>query len=344
MSSELRIGMIGCGEIAYKATAKSIQAAENARMVIGMDPVEHVAQSFGETYDVEATTRTEDVLSRSDVDAVVISAPHYLHEPLTIQAAEAGKHVMVEKPIACNVKQADAMIDACAKAGVKLAVNLVSRYTGAAIRAKELIEQGAIGKVLALKFHVAADKKETYWTQGYSGRVQTDWRTLKEKSGGGILMMNLVHDIDRMRYITGLEAVRVYSEYDTFLTDVEVEDFITVSIRYDNGALGNILASSCARGGEGTGNRIYGADGQLLFGSNLRVFTTRNVEGLEQGRWNEVEVPSMDGRRIFVERFADAVFANQPPEIPGEEGRKTLEVIEAAYLSGERCEPVTLPL
>jgi predicted dehydrogenase len=336
--------MLGCGEIAYKATGEAVKASSNAEMVIAMDPVEHVARSFADTYGAEATTEAAHVLERADVDAVVISAPHYLHAPLAIQAARYGKHVIVEKPIACTLGQADGMIAACRDAGVRLAVFLPSRYATATAKARELVQEGAIGDVLALKFHAASNKPLTYWTGGYTQRVTTDWRMSKEKSGGGILIMNLVHDIDRMRYITGREAVRVFAEYDTFATDTEVEDFITVSIRYDNGALGNVLASSCARGGDSTGNRIYGSDGQIIFGRGLRVYTDREVAGLKKGAWTELDVSGEDNRRVFIERFAEAVFEGKAPDVPGEEGRKTLEVIRAAYRSGETHQPICLPL
>jgi predicted dehydrogenase len=337
--------MVGCGEIAYKATAKSIQATDNTEMVTGVDPVEHVARSFGETYGIETTTNLDAVLASHEVDAVIISTPHYLHAPLAIQAARAGKHAMVEKPIACTVEQADEMIAVCREAGVLLSVCLVSRYNPEAIRAKALIEQGAIGQITALQFHGASNKPDSYWTGGYSGRVQTTWRKSLEQSGGGILIMNFVHDIDRLRYITGLEAVRVYAEYGTYATNIEVEDWITISIRYDNGAMGNLLASSCARGGESTGNRIYGTEGQIVFGrGGMRVYTDAEVEGLERGTWNEIELPQVDSRQIYLDRFARAVSQGRAPDIPGEEGRKTLEVIEAAYRSGASHQPVTLPL
>jgi predicted dehydrogenase len=156
--------------------------------------------------------------------------------------------------------------------------------------------------------------------------------------------MNLVHDIDRLRYITGLEATRVSAEWDTYCTDVEVEDFISVTLRYDNGAIGNMLASSCARGGRGPGNRIYGTHGQIIFeGRNsIQVYTTREVPGLASGEWNEVALESIDSGALAMDRFAAAVLDGEPVDIPGEEGRKTLEVIVAAYESAESGGPVVL--
>jgi len=275
----------------------------------------------------------------------VISAPHFLHEPLTLQAAAAGKHVMCEKPIACTLEQADRMIDACKEANVLLAINLVSRFETGTLKAKELIEAGVIGKVIAMQFHVMVDKPETYWTGGYSGRVTTDWRMSKEKSGGGVMVMNLVHDFDRFRFMTGLEPVRVSCEYDTFLTETEVEDYISAVYRFDNGAIATATASSAARGKGGRGNRILGTHGQISFEKwgMLEVFATEEKAGLKAGEWNQIELErGGNSRAHYTEQFADAVFNGGAAPIPGEEGRKTLAMIDSAYRAGETHQTVTI--
>lgn len=340
----LRIGMIGCGEIGV-ANARSIHNAQNACIAMAMDVVEDVAKDIGEKYDAPHTTDVKELLANPDVDAVIISTPHYLHAPLAIQAAQAGKHVMVEKPIAINLKQADEMIAACEKAGVLLSVCFVSRYGASTVKSKELIEQGVIGKIIGIKISGMSNKPEHYWHGGYSGRVKTDWRQQLDKSGGGYLIMNLVHNIDKLRYITGLEAVRVYSEYDTFVTPVEVEDMLNVVIRYDNGAIGSIDGSSCAAGGESFGDRIYGTDGQIVCGNRLRVYTTKSVEDLQANEWNELKLEeAYDSRVKFIEEFAEAVLAGKQPPITGHDGRATLEIIVAAYESGKRKVVVELPM
>lgn len=340
----LRVGMIGCGEIGV-ANARSIHNAQNACISMAMDVVEEVAKDIGEKYDAPYTTDVKELLASPDVDAVIISVPHYLHAPLTIEAAKVGKHVMVEKPIAINLEQADEMIETCKQAGILLSVCLVSRYSAMAVKSKELIEKGVIGKITGIKISAISDKPEHYWHGGYSGRVKSDWRIEKAKSGGGYLIMNLVHDIDRLRYITGLEAVRVYSEYDTFATPVEVEDTLTVVLRYNNGAIGSFDGSSCAKGRESFGNRIYGVEGQIVCGNPLRVYTTKNVEGLNANEWNEIRLEEpYDSRVKFIEEFADAVFSKNQPPITGYDGRATLEIIVAAYESGERKAVIELPM
>ena len=358
MAKKLGLGMIGLGEIAFKSTGWLIPETTNCEMIVGMDPVEHVARSYQERFEIPCSTNLDDVLNHPGVDAVIVSTPHYLHVPLGIAAAKAGKHVIIEKPMATTLEDADALIQACQEAGVLCSSKEGGvRYHPAAVKAKELIEQGAIGEVMATHVVGDANKPESYWTGGYSGRVQTEWRKSKTEAGGGILIMNYVYDIYRLRYLTGLEVKRVFAEYDNYRTEgVEVEDFITLTLRYTNGALGTLTASSCApgaqasgiRGTKASGNRIYGTQGQIVFDQgSLLVYTERDVDGRKGGEWTTLSFSEEQARATYVtyfERFAEAVSAGGPVDIPGEEGRRDLEVMLAAYESGETHQAVELPL
>lgn len=354
MSKKLGFGMIGLGEIAYKSTGGLLQEVVNAEMIVGMDPVEHVVRSYQDRFKIPCSTNLDDVLTHPDVDAVIVSTPHYLHVPLGIKAAEAGKHVIVEKPMATTLEDADALIQACEKAGVLCSPKEAGvHYHPATTKAKELIDQGAIGEVMATQVFGASNKPVSYWTGGYTGRVQTTWRKSKVEAGGGILIMNYIYDIYRLRYVTGLEVTRVFAEQDTFRTDVEVEDFIFVTMRYENGAVGTLVASSCVpganpsgiRGTIATGNRIYGTAGQIIFDrGSLVVYTDNDVDGLEKGEWTTISLPKASPYVTYFERFAEAALNGRPPDVPGQEGRKTLEVILAAYRSGEIHQSVQLPL
>jgi UDP-N-acetyl-2-amino-2-deoxyglucuronate dehydrogenase len=355
MSRKLRFGLIGLGEIAYSSTGRVFQQTANAEMIVGMDPLADIAASYAAEYGIPCSTNLEDVLHHPDVDAVVISTPHHLHVPLGIQAAQAGKHVIVEKPMATTLEDADALIAACKEAGVLCSSKEGSvRYQPATAKAKELIAQGAIGELMATQVTGASNKPSSYWTGGYTGRVKTTWRKSKFESGGGVLIMNYIYDFYRLRYITGQEITRVFAEFGTYRTPVEVEDFITVTLRYTNGALGTWMASSCApgaskagaRGTKASDNRIFGTAGQIVFDNNdLLVYTDNEIEGLTPGEWTQISFPQQWGDQAYVvyfDKFAEAVFEGRTPDIPCEEGRKTLEVLLAAYQSGETHEPVTL--
>lgn len=347
MSDRLRIGMIGCGEIAVQ-TARGIAAAGNAEIAFAMDVHETVARDLGETYQVPWTTRVEDLLASPSVDAVYVAVPHYLHAPLTVQALQAGKQVLVEKPIATTLEDADTMIRTAREAGLVLSVAFQAQVDPAMQRVRQIIADGVIGEVVGTRIVLRSDKPASYWQSGYSGRVQTDWRVSKSKAGGGVLIMNTIHDLNTLRFLTGLEVTRVYAEYDTFSTPVEVEDCVALTYRYANGAIGTLEAGSAIRGRDPLRevNRIYGQTGQILLESPPRIFVTAAVAGFPTGEWQALPVPERErgaDRRAIIEGFARAVLDGAVPPVRGEDGRAALEIVLAAYQSGQSHQPVRLP-
>lgn len=340
MSESIGFGFIGCGEIAV-ATSKGLAAARGAHLACAMDTRAELAGDLAAAHDAPSTPDTAELLAREDVDAVYIATPHFLHAPLAVQAMEAGKHVLVEKPIACTLEQADEMIAVSEKTGRALSVAFVGRYDPKVRKVRDLMASDALGKLVGLRLACMADKPETYWQGGYSGRAKTDWRTECEKAGGGILIMNLIHNIDRMLFVTGLDVQRVYAEYGTFMTPVEVEDMIAVTLRFTNGLVGNIEGSSICRGGGDRADRFYFSEGQIVWDWRLRVWSVREIDGLKEREWHELEVEGRgDGRKRLIEEFVAAIRAGKAPPITARDGRRALEIAVAAYASQEQGGPV----
>jgi UDP-N-acetyl-2-amino-2-deoxyglucuronate dehydrogenase len=347
MASLLRFGIIGCGEIAAQ-TCQGISSAPNTAIAMLMDTRPEVLSDLAEFYHVPTTTDVDALLANPEVDAVYIATPHYLHAPLGIKAAEAGKHVLVEKPIATTLADADALIAACEKHNVKLGVAFYAQVDAAMAAARDLVRAGVLGKITFVRLSSLSRKPDAYWHGGYTGRVYTDWRTRKAQAGGGVLIMNVIHDLNTVRWVTGLEVVRVYSEMDTLATPVEVEDTIGVVMRYDNGAIGVVQAGSAMPGGahqDAPGPRIYGTKGQLILASKPLIYLTEPLEGGVPNTWQELRFsgPIADRQQI-VSRFAAAVLEGKEPPVTGYDGRKALEIVLAAYRSGELKQPVDLPL
>jgi predicted dehydrogenase len=347
MTNRLRIGMIGCGEIAVQ-TAAAIAASRFARHVMAMDARVELARNLGEAHGVAWTDRVEEVLANPEVDAVYIAVPHDLHAPLAIQAAEAGKHVLVEKPIATTLDDADAMMAAARANNVRLSVNFVAQIDPVYRAARDLVAAGAIGKVIGTHIVYRNNKKSSYWTGGFSGRVQSDWRISKARAGGGVLIMNVIHDLNAMRFVTGLEAARVHAEYDTFATPVEVEDYIAVTYRYDNGAIGTIEAGTALPGSDPLRDvdRIYGTKGQILFGSPMRVYVSEPAEGLTAGEWQTLPIEPLSSAQhqvAMVDGFAGPILEGGKPAVSAEDGRAALATILAAYQSGAEGRTIAVP-
>ncbi len=343
----LRVGFIGCGEISH-SQARAVAEAENARMTYAMDVNPEAASDLASQYDCPTTTEVEQLLASDDVDAVYVCAPHYLHAPLAVEALQAGKHVMVEKPIATRLDDAEQMIREAAKHDRTLSVCFVSRFAGHSELAKAAIEAGEIGQVIYVEINDMHLKRPSYWSQGVSGKARaTDWRAHKDKAGGGVLIMNSVHPIDLVRYLTGLEAERVYAEYDTFVHPVEVEDTIAVLVRYSNGALGIIQsATSAAAGREGRAPlRIFGTKGQIALAAPWAEKPAMSIFTVESNSWEHREAPAGKGARTrYVENFARACFGEDQLRASGEDGYRALEIILAAYQAGESQQVVRLPL
>jgi len=346
MSEQLGFALVGCGEIAV-CTSERILDSPHVRVVRCMDPREDLAEDLAAAHGAKSGGRIEDVLADDEVQAVIISTPHYLHSPLAIQAAGAGKHVMVEKPLACTLSQADAMIAAADAAGVKLGVMFDQRIDFAQVKARELVRGGAIGDVVAVKIHGMTDKPESYWHGGFTGRVKDDWRISLATSGGGYLIMNQIHNLDVLVSIVDPSPERIYAEYSTLRTPVEVEDFVSFVMRLEGGVIVSLDGSSAAVGAESFGDRFYGKSGQIAVAAGvLRVFLTEPWGDIEAGRWVEMSAPDdrPDSRSQMVDRFAEAALTGGEVPVCGREARRSLEIARGAYLSMQRGGPVRFPV
>lgn len=347
MDKILKIGMIGCGEISL-ANLKGIQSADNAKVVMAMDIDREMAESFADMAGTKPTIHIEDLMESDEIDAVFINTPHHLHAQLGIQAATHGKHVIVEKPLATTLEDAQKLIRNCRDRHVKLSVPYVYRYKYNAQKAKACIRRGDIGKIIGIDIHWISDKPDSYWEQGFTGRIRTEWRKSKVKSGGGILMMNCIHLFDAIDFITGLTPIEYLSQYDTYVTDVEVEDYFCGVIRYDNNAIGSIQAGSKMIGGrypgEQRGIRFIGEYGQILVNDpdSFMIYTKKSVSGMNTNEWHIIQpfdkndkefekYYKKDPGTLFIQEFADAVFADKDPPITGEMAYRSLETCIRLY-------------
>lgn len=328
--------MIGCGEIST-VYVPAIQAQPDAEAVVCADISESQAKRIGEHFGVPWTTDVDKAITDPRVDAVIIAVPHALHAELTLKAAAAGKHVMCDKPMETNREAALSMIEGCKKAGVKLGINLASRYQPFAKVTKDLLDRKVIGEIILVKISAYANKPEQYWKTGWMEGGNTSWRASKKMAGGGIGIMNMTHEIDRVRYCTGLEITHIKGESDTFLAKVEVEDTLAAVWRYNNGAIGLVVAGSNLLGGGNEPTRIFGTHGQLELWEPVRVYTTREDTGFEPGKWHTIpDAGRIDNNYIpYIRDFIDAVRSDTDPPITGEDGFAVLDAILGIYESSE---------
>jgi 2-desacetyl-2-hydroxyethyl bacteriochlorophyllide A dehydrogenase len=339
---ELRIGLVGCGDIATH-NAIGISLAPNATLSACYDPVAELAAELALEHGAAVTATVEEMLARADVDAIFLAVPHHLHAPLAITAAEAGKHVIVEKPLANTLAGAKQMVEAADRAGVVLSVAFPHRYEPHAVAARRLVLAGALGDVGGTLVKYFADKPASYWLGGFSGRTVSSWRSSREQAGGGVLIMNISHLLDLVRHVTGLEVDTCTAATATLDGPAEVEDTVSLTLRYENGAIGALFGSSALRGNRGGSVEVHawGRDGSLELEPSPRVYTTRAADGLRTTRWNSLAgFPTRDLRAVYVSRLASAITRGEEPDITAADGLAVQALIEAAYRSSDDREPV----
>lgn len=337
------IGIVGAGAIAQRNAREA--AASGVARVAGVFDVNHkVARDMAQALSAPFYSSYEELLDGPGVDAVLVSVPHHLHRPLGEQAAAKGKHILMEKPLANSLANAEALIEACERAGVALTVNYSFRYLAKIRKAKEIVEAGALGDVIGVQVVMHQYKDPGYWT-GARSNSPDDWRASKEKCGGGFLIMTACHNVDYVHWIAGLRAERVYAEYATLGSSAEVEDIISVSWRLENGAVGTLAASSIMRGTEQGEERIWGTKGTLILdGSGLSVWSARGVDGRRPAKLHRfTKFPEVSWTADWVRGFVRAVQEGRTPEVSPQDGWENQAFLECAYASMEEGRPVRIP-
>lgn len=338
-----RFAIVGCGRIAPKH-AESILALEEAELIAACDILPEQAQAFADKYQAQPYTDYMEMLQREDIDVVTIATSSDLHAEIGIAAAKAGKHVMVEKPMAMTLQSADALITACREAGVKLAVIHQNRYNKSIRLLRKALEAGRFGRLTHGQATVRWNRDDHYY-------AQAPWRGTKLQDGG-CLMNQSIHNIDLLQWMFGpVESVFGYTA--TNLRKIEMEDVGAAVIKFKNGAIGLIEASSTIypRNIEETLN-VFGETGSVIVGGIAvnRIETWEFSDAEEEKRQifasQENDPPNVYGygHREVILDMIEAIRENRVPAIPGEEGRKALEIILAIYRCQETKEPVRFPL
>lgn len=337
--ARLRFGFVGAGEVAV-ASADAVRETSNTELVAVYDVRSDLAEDLATMPGARVVGSLDDLLAAPDVDAVYICVPHRLHRDVAVRAASAGKHVFVEKPMGVTVADAEAIVDVCRRHTVACGVPFVVREAPAYREARRIVETGALGAITGFRISFRADKPASYWEGGWSGRASGDWRKTWAEAGGGVLLMNAIHDLDAILWATRLDVERVVAAVATTGSPSEVEDTGVAIVFCSGGAIGSIEALAAVPGSDGPSagwvNRIYGAIGQILLPSpwsedDLALFTRAS------GEWSRVEPERAgDARTRTFEAFARAVLAGTEPPIGGDDGVRASRLIHAMYEAARR--------
>ena len=275
------------------------------------------------------------MLENDDIDVISVCTPNYLHTQMTIDALNAGKHVICEKPMALSIKDCEKMIEASRRNNRYLFVVKQNRYNPPVNAVKELLNNNRIGKIINISVNC-------YWNRNKEYYSSSDWKGIRSKDGGA-LFTQFSHFVDLMYWFVG-PVKSVYALSSNFIhPEIEIEDTGTVSLKFANGAIGTINFTNCAYGKNMEGSiTIFGEKGTIKIGGeylntleyqNIENFKIRNLpKGSDSNDYGTYK-GSMSNHDKVYENVVDVLNKNGDIKVDGIEGMQTVKIVEYVYKS-----------
>ncbi|WP_408955111.1 Gfo/Idh/MocA family protein [Natroniella sp. ANB-PHB2] len=362
MNDKLGFAIIGCGRISPKHVEGVINNYDQAKLVAVSDIVsekmdkainyfvDYIEESDELTGKIDSKQEIKkyqdykELLEDDEIDIVTIATETGFHAEITIDALNAGKHVIVEKAIALSTEDADRMIETADQQGLKLAVCHQNRFNPTVQRLREALEEDRFGRLVHAVASIRWNRNDEYYNMDeWHGTLALD---------GGILMNQCIHNIDLLCWMMG-DVERVTAETDTFLRDIETEDAGMAVVRFKSGAIGLIEGTVCVypRNLEETFN-IFGQQGTVrLAGIAMNEimdwkFADGDEEEAEKMKEANYETDTVYGygHNLLFGDMIEAVREDRKPLVDGREGKKAMELILAIYKSARTGQPIELPL
>jgi len=333
------ISLIGCGSIAG-IHARAIEKIRRAKLVGVYDFSQENAEKFAAEYGCQVFPTLEALLQDKDTTIVSICTPSGLHAQQAIQAAQAGKHLIIEKPMAITKEQLDATIRAIRENQVKTAVITQLRFTPAIQKLKSAIDEGQLGRILLADYRMKYYRSPEYYGQSI-------WRGTWEMDGGGALMNQGIHGIDLIQYLLG-GVKSVYAQCRTLARDIEVEDSANILVEYKNGAIGVIQGTTLAEPGYPRVLEVTGTKGTVVIKED--VIDRWDIPGETEDTGTQSLCNASANPMAFSEQYhmmqmtdlLDAIEQDRKTMVDEEEGRKPVDIILAAYESERTGRKVVL--
>lgn len=342
MAKKITFGIIGFGKIGPRHKQK-IDENENCELIAVCDIDESRLKSL-EQQEIELYNDYKVMLKNPDIDVVSVCTPNYLHAQMTIDALNAGKHVLCEKPMALFSKDCANMVEAAITNKRKLLVVMQNRYNPPVLATKKLLDEGRLGRIYEIVLNC-------YWNRNREYYAESPWKGFKEKDGGA-LYTQFSHFIDLVYWFAG-KATSVHAIADNYNhPEIEIEDTGIVTVKFASGALGSINFTNCAYGKNMEGSiTIFAEDGTVKIGGEyLNTLEYQNVKDLDVIKISSGRMAndygtykgSMSNHHKVYENVVDVLLNNKKIAVDGKEGMQSLKIIEAIYKSIETGETVLL--
>ncbi len=342
-------GIIGCGNIA-PIHAEAIRQIPNAELVAVSDVVETNAKSLAERFGAHPYTDFRAMLERNDVHAVSLCVPSGMRAEMGEACAQAGKHILSEKPLEVTVERVDRLIDAAKNHGVKLGCIFQYRFADGPVHVMKALKEGRFGRLVLGDAYIKWYRSPEYYKSG-------KWRGTRALDGGGALMNQGIHQIDLLVWLMGRVTSVTAKTAAVAHEGLEVEDLACAILTFENGAMGVIEGSTAIWPGHPARVEVHGTEGSAVIedgGLTYWKFQKESEEdeklratfasetAIGSGAGDPLANLKSEGHRRQIEDFTNAILENREPAIGGHEGRRAVELIQAIYRSAETGQTVQL--
>ncbi|WP_088103595.1 Gfo/Idh/MocA family protein [Halalkalibacter urbisdiaboli] len=333
--SKIKVAVIGCGSIAKFRHIPEYANNAQVEFIAFCDFNLELAEEYAAKYNAKAYTNYNELLANETVDAVSVCTQNADHAKVAIAAANAGAHVLCEKPMATSVEEAQAMIEAANKNNVYLMIGHNQRLMPPHVKAKEILQSGKLGKILTFKTTFGHGGPEGWSIQG-----EESWFFQKDKAIVGAMGDLGVHKTDLIRWLFNEEVVEVGAFVETLHKHGDVDDNATCILRMESGAIGTMAASWTYYKGEDNTTTIFAENGVLEIKDreDVQVIVKLRDGTIEQYKVGAIATNEEGGQVAsgVIDEFITSIVTNTPPCISGEEGMKSLQVVLAALESAEK--------
>ncbi|MHA1683650.1 MAG: Gfo/Idh/MocA family protein [Promethearchaeota archaeon] len=330
---KLQCGMVGAGSSATNIAA-TIATIDGVTLVAISDQYKPAARKLAGEYGVKVVLDDyKELCAMDELDFVIVSVPHGVHHEITMHALGCGKHVLVEKPIATTVQDAEEMISLAKEMNLNLGVHFQCRFFDAVQEAKALIDGGKLGRILQANISVMWYRDEDYYKK-------SNWRGTWKLEGGGSLINQAIHPVDEMVYLLG-DVKKLVGFWDHKVHDIEVDDITAAAFQFESGAFGTLQTSTATKAAFPAKLTIFGSEGALEIDGNIltihdsdgkaTVIDYAAKAGGQVGSATDPRKFSLLAHGRMMQDFVDAINEGREPAVTGEDGLKSLKIVRAVY-------------
>lgn len=333
----LKVGIIGCGGIAYASHIPWYKKSPNAEIVALCDVDKQKLKKVAKCFEISGIYNDyKELLKRDDIDSVDVCTSSYTHFQIVVDACKAGKHVLCQKPMANSIDEAKTMVNAARENNVKLGIIYMFRFRNEYLHLKMYVANGQLGQITTIRGRMAH--------AGGLGIKPEDWRYSFRKGGGSFSLLG-VHHVDLFRWLNG-PVKRVCAISKTLKCNMQGDDTMAAILEFENGVVGVIDTGYTVTAPGNTLVEVYGDKGAVLINQSdksFQLYIDKNSENKipyteqkENKKWQKYNIDKLKKLSKFdnyIKHWIDCIINDKEPVTPGEEGMASLEIVLAAYES-----------